>query len=298
MSRHAFLIMAHKNFEQVSLLLQLLDDARFDIYLHVDNKVKDVPWESMQKSVTESDLTFLHDVDVAWGDSSQIRCEQVLINAAMQSGRQYSYLHLLSGQDLPLRTNDEICRFFEQHVGRQFVSIGHTDIDDSLTFEDLSKYHTYRMFGKKGQQQPWRKMGDLLSHAQMLLGVNRDKSCALKHGKGANWFSITGDFAQYVLDHWSITESHFMSRTLCCDELFLQTILLNSPFSADRYINEFDSDPHQTMRLIDWNRGAPYIYRLSDFEELMDSGCLFARKFDTAVDARIVEKIASTIAAK
>jgi hypothetical protein len=89
-----------------------------------------------------------------------------------------------------------------------------------------------------------------------------------------------------------------MSRTLCCDELFLQTILLNSPFSADRYINEFDSDPHQTMRLIDWNRGAPYIYRLSDFEELMDSGCLFARKFDTAVDAPIVEKIASTIAAK
>jgi hypothetical protein len=52
------------------------------------------------------------------------------------------------------------------------------------------------------------------------------------------------------------------------------------------------------MRLIDWNRGTPYTYRLPDFDELMNSDCLFARKFDMNVDARIVEKIASTVATK
>jgi hypothetical protein len=297
MNRHAFLIMAHKNFEQVSLLLQLLDDARFDIYLHIDKNVATFPRESLHKSVDKSNLTLLHDVGVVWGDPSQIRCEQALLDAAMSSGKQYSYLHLLSGQDLPLKSNDEICCFFEKHQGKQFVSINHSDVDGSLTPDELSRFHTYRFFAKRGRQRPWREIGDILSHAQMLLGINRDRSCTIKHGKGANWFSITGDFAQYVLDQWPLVENHFMSHTLCCDELFLQTVLLNSPFSSDRFIPEFNNNPRQTMRSIDWNRGAPYTYRLSDFDELMNSDCLFARKFDTTVDAQIVEKLASIIAA-
>ena len=45
------------------------------------------------------------------------------------------------------------------------------------------------------------------------------------------------------------------------------------------------------MRFIDWNKGNPYIFRSIDFEQLMSSDRMFARKFDEKVDFDIVERI-------
>ncbi len=50
------------------------------------------------------------------------------------------------------------------------------------------------------------------------------------------------------------------------------------------------------MRLIDWDRGngsSPYIFRSEDYEDIMASNMLFARKFDEQVDAAIIERIAN-----
>ena len=45
------------------------------------------------------------------------------------------------------------------------------------------------------------------------------------------------------------------------------------------------------MRHIDWKRGKPYIFRNDDFDELISSNCMFARKFDEKIDNEIIEKI-------
>ena len=38
--KHAYLIIAHNNWKQLSLLLSVLDDERNDIYIHIDKKSK------------------------------------------------------------------------------------------------------------------------------------------------------------------------------------------------------------------------------------------------------------------
>lgn len=38
--KHAYLIMAHTQFEQLGVLLELLDYGENDIYLHIDKKAK------------------------------------------------------------------------------------------------------------------------------------------------------------------------------------------------------------------------------------------------------------------
>lgn len=50
-------------------------------------------------------------------------------------------------------------------------------------------------------------------------------------------------------------------------------------------------DYHANMRDIDWKRGRPYTWRNTDFDELMASDYLFARKFDEQIDDQIVHKI-------
>lgn len=41
--KHAYLIMAHHEFEVLGKLVQALDDERNDIYIHFDKKVKNYP---------------------------------------------------------------------------------------------------------------------------------------------------------------------------------------------------------------------------------------------------------------
>ena len=48
-------------------------------------------------------------------------------------------------------------------------------------------------------------------------------------------------------------------------------------------------------RLIDWNRGSPYTFRQADFQELMASDCMFARKFDETVDGAIIDEIGAQV---
>lgn len=50
------------------------------------------------------------------------------------------------------------------------------------------------------------------------------------------------------------------------------------------------------MRLIDWGRGRPYIFRSEDYEELINSPYLFARKFDENIDGQIIQRLYDYIA--
>ena len=49
------------------------------------------------------------------------------------------------------------------------------------------------------------------------------------------------------------------------------------------------------MRYIDWDRGNPYVFRIDDYDALMKSDCMFARKFDEKIDKEIIEKIYLTL---
>lgn len=44
-------------------------------------------------------------------------------------------------------------------------------------------------------------------------------------------------------------------------------------------------------RLIDWERGQPYVFRMADYDEIMQSPAMFARKFSMQTDPEIVKAI-------
>ena len=66
---------------------------------------------------------------------------------------------------------------------------------------------------------------------------------------------------------------------------------MDSPFKGNLYISGFENNYDACLRYIDWNRGTPYVFRNEDFDELMASDCMFARKFDAKIDQDIVDKI-------
>lgn len=52
-----------------------------------------------------------------------------------------------------------------------------------------------------------------------------------------------------------------------------------------------NNDHFACARLIDWNRGNPYVWHSDDYDLIKSSPCMFARKFDLNVDSEIIEKV-------
>ena len=286
MGRHAYLIIAHDQFGQLAKLLHMLDDGRNDIYLHIDSKAGDFPEGKLRDAAGRAGVFFTERTSVTWGSYSQINSELVLLKAALP-GR-YDYYHLLSGADLPLKPQWEIHQFFDGNQGKEFV-----DFEGPVFRKEkevLLKYY-YFFQEKVGGRSRWLDALDQLSiGAQRLLGVNRLRRVQLTLQKGANWFSITHGLASYVVGQEPLIRRMF-AHTKCCDEVFLQTLVWNSPFRDRLYDQSFAEPWKGFMRYIDWERGAPYTFRLCDFDELAGSPCMFARKFDSRVDEAVIDKI-------
>ena len=114
--RHAYLIIAHNEFELLQILVSALDASWADIYVHIDRKCKTLPI----LHTDHSRLDVFSEVDVHWGDFSQIECEYALFERASANGK-YDYYHLLSGVDLPIKSRQHIYDFFETNRGREFI---------------------------------------------------------------------------------------------------------------------------------------------------------------------------------
>ncbi|NBH72402.1 glycosyl transferase [Clostridiaceae bacterium] len=218
------------------------------------------------------------------GGYSQIKAELLLLAKAYSIGG-YSYYHLLSGEDLPIKKQEELLDFWDRNNGKEFVAF---DQKEFIEHDRVSYYYLFQ--DKIGRERHYflRKLDQISVFLQKRLGFCRN--AGIRFQKGANWFSISNDLAGYVLSMEGWIQKTFR-YTLCCDEVFLQTIVVNSAFKDRLYHSGFDNDYSAVMRLIDWQRGQPYTFRKEDFGELVNSDKLFARKFQADVDEEIIKQI-------
>ena len=286
MKKHAYLIMAHTQPELLKILLRMLDNERNDIYIHVDAKALDYPMDEISNVVKNATCTFTERTDVKWGAYSQIHCEMVLLKEAVK--KEHVYYHLLSGMDLPIKTQDEIYSFFEKYDGLEFVDEDSAAISDAA----LSRVkYVHKFYGKAGSIKDI--FGALETKGQKLLGVDRTKKYGqVTFQKGRNWFSITHSLAKLTVEEEPWIREVF-ADSVCGDELFLQTVARNSTF-AEKICNPVTMPEVPDTRYIDWERGNnnnPYIFRETDKEALENHSALFARKFDLGVDRKIIEDL-------
>lgn len=283
MLKHAYMIMCHDNFQLLQKLLVLLDNDQNDIYLHIDKKSKGFDCKKIISCVKYATVTLLKRINVNWGGYSQIKVELQLLKEAIK--KEHSYYHLLSGVDLPLKTQIEIQQFFEKNAGKEFVSIDNVSTTDNDFLDRIGRYHFFQDY--IGRNKGYRSA--LLEHLESLslnfqtfFHIKRNTLKSRQIYKGTNWFSITHKFAEYLVAKEKSIHRDF-GFGLCADELFLQTIIMNSPF-RNNLVND-------SLRYIDWERGRPYTFIDEDYDILMTSNKLFARKFDYKKSPGIVDHI-------
>ena len=293
MHHHAYLIMAHNNWNQLKVLLELLDDSRNDIFIHIDKLAGDFPEESLRAAVKYSNLVFISRKNIYWADFSQTDVELDLLEAASRNSH-YHYYHLLSGGCLPLKTQDYIHRFFENE-NREFVATVRSGGEYSRKY--IAYYHwlLHNSFYRKCKAL--KMLDRLLMYAQKLIGIDRLRGTGIVAATGWTWFSITDDFCRHLVNNRQLIKKLFI-HTVASDEHIMGTIAVNSEFVDriydinDEYKNDYCEG---CMRYIDWERGKPYVWGTEnteqDYKLLKNSKYLFARKFDERVNPEIIQRI-------
>lgn len=298
MSKHAYLIMAHHNFNQLYRLMKFLDAPDNDIYLHVDRKARNFDVSHILTACSISNVTVLPRKSLAWGGDTLTRCEISLLKAALPG--KYDYYHLLSGDDIPLRPLDKIYDFFERHAGEEFISVNWeaTNKPDTGIYNRIRYFNLFQNRIGHGTATVKRFLWELqliLKNIQRKCRIDRCNRISFQLGKGSQWFSITHPFAIHTVTYYESVLKRAFAFSYGSDELLVQTVILNSP--------EFM--PHLSkagnLRLIDWSRSpdgcSPHTFTSEDFEMLMSSDKLWARKVSETVDPYIIQKIYQSIQA-
>ncbi len=276
----AVLILAHTNPAQVSRLVAHLD-ADFDVFVHLDKRsnIRRADFDGFARTKA------IKKVKATWGSLGIVRATLELL-ALASSGAGYDRYVLISGQDLPLKTNPDIAAFFSEHPKTDFVDSNTFAEAEQSRLTRVSRFHffprrTFSHLLTTVLADVSRRLDALIS----LAGVRR--SMKYRFRWGSQWMDLTSDTVDQVL-RLVRNDTEFLKRfrfTFCPDEVFFQTAIE----SCGRTSLSLESP----RRYIDWKTGPehPRVLRKEDLAMLEASDMLFARKCDTSIDPDLAERL-------
>ena len=143
-NKHAYLIIVDKHPNQLRVLLELLDYERNDIFIHIDAKSKMVS-SDINTCGLISKVRIYKEINVYWSDISLTEVELFLLKKAREFNH-YEYYHLISGSDLPIKSQEEILEFYDSNKGKEFVE--YQIPGRFLSKEYYSRVKYYHLFTK------------------------------------------------------------------------------------------------------------------------------------------------------
>ncbi|MEL8793817.1 hypothetical protein J4Y10_22105 [Escherichia coli] len=259
------MLQVHQDTDQLRTLISILSND-CDVFIHFDKK---------QCSKTLSDWIdnncFTYKVSliksrvkVYWAHESQIYATLNLIKEA-RSYSNYKFYTLLSGDCFPVKPVSEYIQFLSDNPSKNFIK---TIISDKYCYRILL-YH----FGLKSNYYRkyliFRKMSLFLGYVYSIF-IKREQFVYGDIGKGSQWFTLNNDFISYLFDNNKIESyEEKIKNTNCIDEMFFQSLLLNSPFKK--------SIVNNNLRYIKWDgRKSLGIINENDLE--LCSDVFFCRK--------------------
>lgn len=300
--KQAYLIMAHNNFEQLKLLIDVLDSPLTDIFIHIDKNSNFTDFESLRRIPDHSHVEIYNEYRIYWADYSQTECELFLLKKA-KSHDIYEYYHLISNADFPTMSQKRICEFFHQNSGKEFISFRFPmniwPFRNKPYTTEIKYYHILSKYYRTDNKL-LNKIVYCIEYfcvfLQFLLRIDRINGQYIP-AKGSNWFSITNNFANFILSKkdW-IYKNYHMTRS--AEEVFPAVLAYNSDFRNSLYDQKYDCSNNANQRYIDWERGFPYTFHIEDYDEIIASGLPFVRKTDMRIDGGLVQKLYDKIMAE
>lgn len=276
--RIAYIVTAYKNPDQAVRLIRRLNADDVHFFVHVDKKTDESVYAQIVAPLNElPNVHFLARHRCDWGGFGHVKATIKGIAEIVRRGLEPDYVILLTGQDYPLVTNAAMKEFFARNNGASFLS--HFPLP-SKEWEGggiprIDRWHI-------------RIRGRHYAVSGRRLSIERHMPLDLRPFGGSSYWCLSWRCVDYVNRFILENPSYirFFRYVDVPDEIFFQTILLNSPLRETVV-----DDDLRYIHWQDWNDARPAILGREDFEAVMSSGKLFARKFDTTHDGQILDMI-------
>jgi len=278
--KSAILILAHKNVWQLEKLVERLS-TDFDIYIHADKKW-DIDLNTFKKY---ENVYFTKRYSVNWGSYTQILSTLTLFKTAFSN--QYQYYMLISGQDLPLKSNAEIKKFLATNNFSNYA------IGEKLPLPawmgqnggfDRLNYYFGNDFNKSLIGKLKSKSMYIIQNLQKKFNLKR-KRFPIDYYGGPNWINLNNEMLEFIMKFLNENKAFLntFKYTYCADEIWLQTIVFNSGYPIE----------NNNLRYLEWEETSPSpkTFAVNDLQSLKASNDLFARKFDENIDKEVINAI-------
>jgi Core-2/I-Branching enzyme len=271
----AYIIRAHHAPAHLERLVRRLDTPKARFYLHVNRRTDDAVYDEMVERLGDVErVTWLPRVACYWGGFSLLEATLEGVRAVAEGETLPGHVLLLSGQDYPLRSAARIEAFLEERKGTSFLP--HWSLPAAAWATEGGGLNRIR----------WTYLERVRVKTRLLrLPIPRRFPAGFRPYGGMAFWALSGESVAYV-DRFVRENPGFMRFfrfVKMPDELFFQTVLMNSPLR--------DKVENSNLHYLDWSAGTanPAILRKDDLPKLLASEKLFARKFDAAVDAEILD---------
>lgn len=275
MPKVANLIIAHKNPAQLQRLISQFDADLFHNFIHLDGRR---PLAEYAALLAMPQVTFLEPRrKLNWAGYGFVQVTLEGMAAIVRKGDTFGYINVMSGQDYPIRATGTFHDHLYRSGGMEFFDVISVDPDWPLAMHRYERYHLieYKMRGRYRLEDI---INSFISKRLFYKGKLRP------FGRSA-WFTATREFVVYALrfmnDHPDFVR--FLKTVWSPDEFLFNTLVMNSSFQ-EKVVNS-------NLRYIDWSEGKvnPKLLTAVDFPALCTSDCFLARKFDDAIDSKILD---------
>lgn len=279
MLRHAYLVLAHNNPTQLARLLSRLNSPQCWFFVHIDKKA---PLEQF-RPVFENPLYKIIPVErerTNWGGPGIVLATLNGLRQICSDPGKFDFVHLVSGSDYPIASNQEIDAFFSRHQNKSFIDYFPlpTKFWQNGGMPRLEWYHFIRI--QHYSRWKWYALMAVNKCISAVPIFRRKLPTYVAPFGGSQWWSISSAAAAYILrfvdEHRDYV--HYHRHTLAPDECFFQTILANA---HDKIIR--DNLVNDNLRFIVWHKLGvkkfPLVLGLEELDAMKASGKLWARKF-------------------
>lgn len=293
--RTAYILQIHKNPNQVNgFIKQMIAGDQADVFVHIDKP----KYDELHGKIVKSPNVYLLDecIDVIWGDITQVDATILLIKKVIENGKNYDFVCFRSGQDLLVRNGFK--EFLFKNQNKIFMTAYHVDRKSyHAAFPNVNwPKSTRRLYSK-----PFHPIRVCRRALLCLYGLGWNvlpNPNPLPENfsiySGSNWFCIPIDVAEYIIQFLDKNPWYYnvFKNSLCPDEFFFQTIVMNSPYK--------DKVVHDHLLYLKWgdtlkSRNHPVNITMDDISLIEGSNQFFARKFDENVDKHIIDYYSSKV---
>jgi len=271
--KQAYLITAYKNFDELYELAEILSKTAY-VFIHVDEKSREITDADVEKLNQLPDCEAIREYRIVWGGFAHVQAIMKLMAMAL-SKEDVSYMHLLTGEDFPLLTPEQLDEKFLTSDQIYMDYLTPEQLPETVT----KRYQYYNWFTDQNVKNKilWQ-LQNMTVKVQKKAGICRKGIGPFtKIYKGLVYVSMPREAAAYVVS-FVAKHGEFWDDLAVCqvpEEFFFQTIFMNDKKWREHVVNK-------QLRYMDWTKGdgsSPAYLTLEDYDKIKASGCAFARKF-------------------